>query len=725
MYTEIKKPVRDLDKLMSAPNVAESLDKEDVKNIGICAQEGYNEDKQSRLQWEERSATAMKLALQVKEAKTFPWVDAANVKFPLVTVAAIQFHARAYPALIEAPEVVKCRVIGEDPTGEKQAKAERLSTFMSWQCLEQDLRWEEEHDKGFLVEGIAGCMFIKKLFDPVKRRQETCLVLPNDFILNYYTKDLETSPRYTHRFNLSSNDVKQRELDGRYLVQDEIQRTEPTQDQQQLATNEREGTQQPPLSSVTPYETGEQYCWLDLDGDGYCEPYIVTFDIASGMVRSIVARYLPSGVKRTRKGEVYEITPLRIFTKYGFIPSPDGGFYDLGLGMLLGPLNESVNTALNQIFDAGTMATLGGGFLGRGFKGRGGPFTFRPFEWYPVDAPGDDLHKSILPLPVREPSNVLFQVLGLLIQYGERIVSATDIQQGENPGQNTPAETTRTLNANGARVYNAIYKRNWRNLRDEIRVQYDLNQLFLKADIDYEDLTRGQGAMVRENDFEGTNLDVKPAADPYIVSDTERVNNAAVVFKNSMTVPGHNRYQATHRLYKAMRISNIDEVLPPPMTQGPDGKPQPAKDYPPPPNPKLMHAQVEQAELQLKQKEFQSEWLGKQIELRAMVEKNQAEIIKLYAQAQKAVAEASGVADEHNIQLINARIGALKERNDDLLKLIEIVQKGVLERGKSQNGGSGVGGMETQPANSGVSGNAPGIGPNGAGGLAGQPVSFQ
>jgi chaperonin GroES len=664
-----------LDEAIEAPNVATLLDADDVKTIGVLCQDGYNEDKASRVEWEERSATAMKLALQVKEAKTFPWPEAANVKFPLVTVAAIQYHARAYPALISGVDLVKCRVIGDDPKGEKSARAYRLATHMSWQCLEQDVRWEEEHDKLLLVQGIAGCAFTKKLWDPVAGHNVTSLVLPKDFVVNYYTRDLDTSPRYTHVFNLTENVIRQRELDGRY-GEVEITKSEPTQNQLDLAKDEREGVRPPPEGSSTPYETGEMYCWLDLDKDGYAEPYIVTFDIATSRVRSIVARYFPSGVKKV-DGKVYEIAPAKVFTKYGFIPSPDGGFYDLGLGMLLGPLNESVNTALNQIFDAGTMATLGGGFVGRGFKARGGPFSFKPFEWFPVDAPGDDLRKNILPLPVREPSSVLFQVLGLLVQYGERMIGSTDIRAGESPGQNTPAETTRTLNANGAMVENAIYKRTWRSMRDEYRVQYDLNKIYLTADVDYEDLTKGAGALIHPDDYGGSSLDVKPAADPYIVSDTERIQRAGIVFKNAMTVPGHNRYQATKRLYKAMQIEFIDEILPPPMMPGPDGQPKPAPDFPPPPNPKMMDAQLKQQEFQFAVKQWQAERQDQAIELRMLVTKNQAEIMKLYAQAEKALAEAKGVDTEHQIQLINARIGALKEHNDDLLKLIEIVQKGI------------------------------------------------
>jgi hypothetical protein len=420
-----------------------------------------------------------------------------------------------------------------------------------------------------------------------------------------------------------------------------------------------------------------------------------------------------------RRGEdIYKITPLKVFTKYGFIPSPDGGFYDIGLGSLLGPLNETVNTTINQMLDAGTMATLGGGFLGRGFKGRGGAITFQPNQWYPVDAPGDDLRKNILPLPAREPSAVLFQLLGLLLQYGERIVSATDLQVGENVGQNTPAETARTMNQNGARVYNAIYKRTWRSMRDEFRIQYDLNKLYLQVDEDYTELTSGKGAMIAAEDYVVSNIDVRPAADPHIVSDTERVDQAKLIASNAMQIPGHNKYQAFLRLYKALQVPNIDEIMPPPQTQGQDGKPQPAKDFPPMPNPKMMKAQLDQQEFQLKVTQFKADQQERRIELQMEVQKNQAEIMKLYAQAEKAMAEAKGVDTGHQIALIEAQIGALKAKNEGLLKGLELIQKDMENKNAGGNAGQGMAAMGGLGADAGVPASARGNGQAGAAGLA-------
>ena len=307
------KPVP-LTKLIGATNICALLDNEDLTNIGRRAMEGYEQDIEARRDWERRQATANKLALQVVEERTEPWPNASNIKFPLITVAAMQFQARAYPGLFSGTDLVKCKVIGDDPKGDKAARADRIATHMSWQCLEQDPSWEEDHDKLCLVTALAGCAFIKKGFEPGPGRQMTQLVLPRHFVINYWSRSIRDSPRYTHTFYLNANNIRQREIDGRFRVlkSDEDTKNEDYEknrdgpvrpessageDAIEAAKDQRQGITKPQQDDVTPWFTGEQYCWIDLDGDGYEEPYIVTVDIASGMVRRIVARYLPSGVK--------------------------------------------------------------------------------------------------------------------------------------------------------------------------------------------------------------------------------------------------------------------------------------------------------------------------------------------------------------------------------------------------------------------------------------------
>ena len=691
-----------IEDLVAATNICDLLDKEEILAIGASALDGYTQDKASRAEWEQRMATANKLALQVREDKNFPWVGAANVKFPLVTVAAMQYAARAYPALINGDELVKAKVWGDD-TDATDRIATRVETHMTWQNMEQMSEWEENTDKLLLIQSISGCPLRKRTFDPVKGRQSDKLVLPDNFVINYYCTDLLSAPRYTEWYYLWPNDLYQREMDGRFSKDVEVSPAEPLDGTDELtqAKDQRQGIRPPgdsdgdAVQSSNPYLTGEQSCWLDLDDDGYAEPYIVTFNIDSGKVHRIVARYLPSGVKDRRgatlgseewlKGDrkVYAIDPVEIYTKFPFIPSPDGGFYDIGLGILLGPINESVNTSLNMCFDAGTMATLGGGFLGRGFKSKGGPFTFQPQEWKPVDAPGDDLRKNVLPLPVRDPPAILFQLIGFLVNYAERIVSANDMQVGENVGQNTPAETARTMNENGSRVYNAIYKRTWRSLRNEFKIQAELNTLFLDTEPDYAQISK----MVTIEDYRAMGIFVKPAADPRATSDRERVGQAQMIVQNAMSLPGHNKYQSVLRLYKAMNVPDIAKIMPPPTQQGPDGKPQPAADWPAQPNPKMIEIQIKQGQLELQKQQFQSDQQELKIQLQMDIQESQANVEKLRAQAVKLLADAKGAEVEPIIKMIYAQIEAEGKRQDRIAKMIDIAASHMEKANAGNDGG--------------------------------------
>jgi len=737
------KPVA-LGKLISTANIIPLLTKEDQNTICERVAAGYESDVQSRSEWTRRKAQANKLAMQVVEQQNWPWPQASNVKFPLVTVAALQFQARAYPSLISGTEVVKARVIGSDPGGKEAERAKRISTHMSWQCLEQDEGWEEEHDKLILATAIAGCAFTKSVFEPGPSKIHSQLVLPNNLVVNYNTRSLDDSPRYTHTFNLTANAIRQREIDERFTelpknTEESAGTRAPVQPsiadaQNQLtdAKDQRQGIYPQTSDDATPYFTGEQYCWLDLDGDGYEEPYVVTFDIGSRVLRRIAPRFLPQGVKfhsgkklteyaftdtegKTQfqdfgEEEIYKITPVKVFTKYGFIPSPDGGFYDLGLGDLAGPINESVNTALNQLLDAGTMANLGGGFLGRAFRGRGGPITFAPNQWHPVDNGGDDIRKSIVPLPVPGPNATLFQLIGFLVQYAERIVSATEIQVGESPGQNMKAETARMLNENGARVYTAIYKRMWRSFRNEYRVRYELNALYLEVQEDYTELTTGVHALIKADDYHGSAIVVRPAADPFVVTDAEAERMGLTLVQLSNTQPNFNRYKSMLRYLKAIKVPDVDEVYPPPMQQGPNGQPQPAQDVQMPPNPKMIEAQRKMQETQIKVEQFKLEQVRFQVDLMNEVKESQAKVIELEARAAKEMAEAGATKVDPLIKLIYAQIEGENSKKDRNLKMIELIAKQLenMNAGESRSEGAapaghpGVAGLAGLGANAGI-----------------------
>lgn len=651
-----------IEKLLVSHNIAELLEEKELSELGSQIHKDFEADLSSREGWEKRNEEAMKLALQLKETKSFPWAGASNVKFPLITIAALQYHARAYPTLVGSDTPVRCKVLGEDADGLKTARARRVESHMSFQVMEEDESWESETDKVLITQPILGCAFKKTYFDPIKHHNISEYVIAKDLVVNYWAKSLETAPRITHVLYLSSNDIYERVARGLWLEMTDERPGEKLQDKLSVAKDKSQGTTAPQsLDSSTPFEILEHHCTLDLDGDGYGEPYIVYVRRDTKQVLRIVARFFPEGVEQKGK-KILSIKAEQYFTKFPFIPSPDGGFYDLGFGVLLGPLNESINTLVNQLIDAGTMANTAGGFLSRGIKMRGGNYSFAPLEWKHVESTGDDLRKGIMPLPTREPSQVLFTLLNLLINYGERIGGSVDVLSGVSPGQNTPAETSRNSVEQGMKIFSGIFKRTYRSLRDEFRLLYRLNQLYITENISFSDANDGSGKVLSQ-DYLGDSSSIRPSADPHIVSDSQRIQQAEAVRQAAMASPGYNRYEVEKMYLKALKVPNIEQLFPDP--KGPNA-------IQPPPNPKV---QIEQIKQQGKIQEAQMMLKMEGLKLMEEAQLNAAKIQKLQADAILALEQAKGVSTGHEIALIEAQIGAAKIQQDGMMRHIDMMMK--------------------------------------------------
>lgn len=652
-----------LDTILKSDNVAESIKEADLGAIANAAIDGYMADEASRSEWAGRYAEVMKLALQVKEEKTFPWQHASNVKFPLLTLAAVQFHARAYPALIPSDRVVGCQVIGEDPDGKKALRAARVSGHMSYQLMEEDDGWEEGMDKALLIEALVGNAFKKTYYDPVAEKKRSILVLSKDLVVDYYTKNLLECRRITQCLELYRNDIEERVREGIYLPLPEGAQPQPPADGPiEAATDERQGVTDGENVDA-PFTILEQHRFLDLDGDGYDEPYVVTVCESTRTVLRIVPRFTRLDIKwsKDETPSIISITPEQYFTKYTFIPAPDGGFYDMGFGALLGATNDAVDTLINQLIDGGTMSTLGGGFLGKGVKVRGGNYAFEPGEWKRVDSTGEDLAKGIYPLPRIEPSTVLLQLLMLLLDFGTKLGGATDPMVGENPGQNTPAETSRNTIEQGRKVFNAIYKRNYRAMKEEFRKLYRLNFLYPPTNGKYDYVMQGEGGTATVADYSPDAKGVVPTADPYVSSDEQMAAQANDLMAILASPLGQmlSPQEVLKRVLDSRHVGNQQALVKPPQP------PQP-----PPPDPKIVVAQIQaqtaKDNLQYEYTKLLNQSLKDQAETAEEQRVNDAKINQLESQAALFQAQASGQADNAQIAMIDAQIGAAKIRQEGL-----------------------------------------------------------
>src|SRR3990167_7274899 len=583
--------------LVNQVNIADSLSEERLKEISNQVYEGYQADLLSRKGWEKSVEEWLKLATLAAEARMFPWPKASNVKYPIVATAAMQFSARAYPTLIPSDgQVVRCKVIGKDMDGQKAARADRLSKFMSWQLLYDMDCWEDDMDKLLITLPVIGCAFKKTYYDKSKDKNVSDLVMPQDLVINYWAKSLEGAERKTQRVEMSRRLVKERQLEGLFL---DI-KLNATQVQGELSDVNKTLTKPPKEDETTPYIILEQHTFLDLDDDGYEEPYIVTFEENSKKVLRITARFNVEDVKTNNKGKVTSIKPTEYYTKYGFIPNPDGGFYDVGFGLLLGPINDSVNSIINQLIDSGTLSNLQSGFIGKGIRIRLGDQRFQPGEWKAVNATGDDLQKQILPLPVREPSGTLFKLLELLIQSSKELASISEIFVGKMPGQNTSATTTMATIEQGMKVFTAIYKRVYRSLDSEFYKLFELNEKYLDPQTE----TAVLDEPIDPGDFDGENYDVCPAADPAATSKQEKLAKAQGLMEIGGQLGTLDKLKVTQRILEAMEEPNWQELI---SQQGP------------PPDPKVValqqKAQIDQQKAQMDMQKAQMDQAMSQREM--------------------------------------------------------------------------------------------------------------
>jgi chaperonin GroES len=640
-----------------SPNLTGEFSGGDLDAIGQWVKQGYDQDVASRQEWLRRNSAGMDLAMQVTREKTFPWKDCANVAFPLVTIATLQFHSRAYPEIVQGNEVVRYRVLGDDADGTQGQQAALIGSHMSYQVLEEDTAWEEQHDRLLINVPIVGCAFKKSYYDADQGHNVSELVLAKDMVMNYYAKSVESCQRKTHRKPKYRNEIYTAVKRGIYRdILGEAWYKEPSAPVEENQPR-RDGTTPPSTpDDATPMYILEQHCCLDLDGDGYAEPLVITVDEQNCKVLRIVTRFdREEDIERTASGEVLRINATEYFTKYGFIPSPDGSVYDMGYGLLLGPLNHAVNTNINQLLDAGTWSMTAGGFLGRGAKIRGGSTQFAPLEWKRVDSTGDDLRKNIVPLDVREPSNVMFQLLGLLIQYTDRIAGSTEANVGENVGQNTKAATFEGMVEQGSKVYAAIFKRIWRSMKQEFKKLFLLNAVNLPQKAYF-----GDNQMIGAENYKANADRICPVADPNVVSEHTRVVRAMTIADRAHAVGGYNVDLAEMQLLRAVRTEGYKALYPgiaatPPQK---DAKLQIAE----------MKAEVDHAKLEQAKLEF---LVSMQEEMRV----NQAQIILWEAQAKKAESDAASEAGWQQIEMLNATINIARQRDDTLRSKIELALK--------------------------------------------------
>lgn len=668
-------------------NLADELDDRVLTEIGMEVVRNFDLDLASRSGdvWDKKIEAAEKLASLVQDAKDYPFINASHVSFPLVAVAAVQFAARVYKAVIKPDKIVKVKVIGNDPNGTKAKRARRLETHMSYMLGKRMKEWKDSIDKLFTANPVYGVMFRKIYYDPIKKRPVCETVWPKYLVANYYTRDIESAPRLTHWFELEPNLVEERKRAGIYR---DVDYGRANSGEALNKGDNRPGSE----DKDAPSTWLEQYGWYDLDEDGYKEPYIFTVRKDTQTVARIVARWEADekSIEVNREtGQIIRIEAENYWIKYPFLRAPDGNFYEQGFGTLIGPINEVINGTVNRLMDAGHLANMQGGFIGRGVKlgrgGIGGVIEFEPGEWKMVDTPGRELKDNIVPLPIKEPSSTLFQLLGLMISAGKELSSVSDVLAGQSPGPEVPATTTLALIEQGMKVFSSIYERIHRSLSEEFERIRNLIAKYPDNE-DYQMVLDSAEPVDAAADYGAYDCDVVPVSDPGEVSDIQKLIKGGELMK--LAGKGLNDIEIIKNYLTSLDIDEIEKYLPDPKAQKQ-------------PDPELV---IKMREIEIKEREQRM----REAEFALKHKETEEKILLTRAQTTKTLADAEAVEPGEQMSKYQSQIEGLKKLVSDQAKVMQGLGAKLGMKGMQDEGANNEGGV---PSVAGAPGNGSGLPP--------------
>ena len=537
-------------------NLAELLDDGYLGELSSDLRGSYEEDLESRSEWEETYTKGLDQLGVKHEERSQPFEGASGVTHPLIAESVTQFQAQAYKELLPSGGPVKTQVLGLQDA-EREEQASRVKNFMNYQIMEVMEEFDPDMDQLLFYLPLSGSTFKKVYFDEAKQRAVSKFIPAQDLVVPYAASDLATASRVTHVLRMDANEVRKMQIAGFYR-EVELSKYDEDESEVRQKVDEIQGTSRTYTDEI--YTILEMHVDLDIEGfedmgpngepTGIALPYIVTIDEGSGQILGI-RRNFEEGTGLAKK--------TQYFVHYKFMPGL--GFYGFGLIHMIGGLGRAATSILRQLIDAGTLANLPAGFKARGVRVRNDDEPLQPGEWRDIDAPGGNIRDAIIPLPYKEPSGTLAQLLGALIEGGRRFVSLADQQTGDG-NTAAPVGTTVAMLERGMKVMSAIHKRLHYSQRQEFRVLARIFRDNLPPEYPYD--VEGGNRMIKAEDFDNR-VDVIPVSDPNIFSMAQRVTLAQTQLQLAQSNPQlHNLHSAYRRMYQALEVQNIDEILPPP-----------------------------------------------------------------------------------------------------------------------------------------------------------------
>ena len=542
-------------------NLAELLPESVLGKLGSELAENYQTYKSARKDWEDSYTKGLDLLGFKYENPTQPFQGASGATHPVLAEAVTQFQAQAYKELLPATGPVHTQTIGLMNRA-KEDQAQRVKEFMNYQLMDVMKEYEPEFDQMLFYLPLSGSSFKKVYYDELLGRAVSKFVPADDLLVPYTATSLQDAEAIIHVIKMSENDLRKKQVSGFYV---DVELSPGYNEETEVEKKERElegikRTRDEDIFTVLEIHTD-----LDLEGfedkdstgedTGIKLPYIVTIELGSREVLSIRRNYAVGDP--TKKRQDY-------FVHFKFLPGM--GFYGFGLIHMIGGLSRTATTALRQLLDAGTLSNLPSGFKQRGIRVRDEAQSIQPGEFRDVDAPGGNIKDAFMPLPFKEPSQTLLQLMGTVVSAGQRFAAIADMQVGDG-NQQAAVGTTIALLERGSRVMSAIHKRLYVAMKNEFNLLAGVFKTYLPAEYPY-DVVGGQ-KNIKVADFDDK-VDIIPVADPNIFSQSQRISMAQTELQLAQSNPQmHNLYEAYRHMYEAIGVKNIDAILPPPVEPSP------------------------------------------------------------------------------------------------------------------------------------------------------------
>ena len=542
-------------------NIADFLEDDILGRLSNDLMGNYQDYKMSRKDWEKSYTEGLDLLGFKYNDRTEPFKGASGATHPVLAEAVTQFQALAYKELLPADGPVRTQVMGVS-TPEKIQQSQRVEDYMNYEVMNNMIDYEPDFDQLLFYLPLAGSAFKKIYYDEVEGKAVSKFVPADDLVVPYTATSLDDAESIIHMVRMSENDLRKQQVGGFYR---DIDLTPGSQNESEAEKKERELAGETKTKDANVFTLLEFHTELDLEGfedvdpegepTGIKVPYVVTIEESSREILSIRRNYEIGDVKKKK---------IQYFVHFKFLPGL--GFYGFGLIHMIGGLSRTATSALRQLLDAGTLSNLPAGFKMRGIRIRDDAQGIQPGEFRDVDAPGGNLRDAFMPLPFKEPSQTLLQLMGVVVQAGQRFASIADLQVGDG-NQGAAVGTTVALLERGSRVMSSIHKRLYSSLKQEFNLLARVFKLYLPPEYPY-DVVGGQ-RVIKQQDFDDR-VDILPVADPNIFSQTQRISIAQSEMQLAASNPQiHNMYEIYRNMYEALGVKNIDLILKKPQPPAP------------------------------------------------------------------------------------------------------------------------------------------------------------